>query len=426
MDDRARSDESASSRSGSRSFGLCAWLREVFGRRPGWMNALMLFCAYMAFVYVPWDFLLKPVALDEEVWFGVRLHGWWAKATEPIHLAIYAAGAYGFWYMRPWLWPWAAVYAGQIAIAMLVWPLLYPGAVGGTGRALLVGAAAFAAFAALAVALWRAKDRFRGPRANLRDRYGEWALVTGASAGIGASFARALAREGVSVVLSARREDRLRDLAAELARSGVSTRVVPLDLASPGKVSELAAAVSDLDLGIVVNNAGVGYAGRFEPQDPARLREMLELNCAAPMLLTHALLPRLRARGRGAVVFTGSQAARQPLPLHAVYAATKAFDGFLGEALWAELRGSGIDVLVVEPGSTETEFQHVAGELPHAGQSPEDVVAVALERLGRQPSVSTRWAHWLRGNAAMRLLPRSLLVLAAKAVMEKQTPADRR
>src|SRR5690606_27784371 len=103
-------------------------------------------------------------------------------------------------------------------------------------------------------------------------------------------------------------------------------------------------------------------------------------------------------------------------------AATKAFDAFLGEALWAELVGSGVDVLVVEPGSTETEFQQVAGETPHAGQSPEEVVAVALERLGWQPSVATRWSHWLRGNAAMRLLPRSLLALAARDVMAAQTP----
>lgn len=421
MDDGASSDESAIPRSGFRT-----WLQEVFRRRPAWMNALMLFCAYMAFVYVPWDFAAKPCALDEEVWFGVRLYGGWAKATEPIHLALYALGTYGFWHMRPWLWPWASVYAGQVAIAMLVWPLLYSDEVGGTGRALLVGVVSFVVFGALTVALWRAKDRFRAARPSLRDRYGEWALVTGASAGIGAAFARALARDGISVVLSARREDRLRALATELETRGVATLVVPLDLASPGSVDRLVDAVSRLDLGIVVNNAGVGYAGRFERQDAGRLREMLELNCAAPMLLTHALLPRLRARGRGAVLFTGSQAARQPLPLHAVYAATKVFDGFLGEALWGELRGTGVDVLVVEPGSTDTEFQQVAGELPHAGQAPEEVVAVALDRLGRQPSVATRWAHWVRGNAAMRLLPRSLLVLIAKGVMEKQTPAGRR
>lgn len=406
--------------------GVRGWLRDSFARRPGWMNGLMLFCAFMAFVYVPWDFAWKPVALDEEVWFGVRLHGGWAKATEPIHLVIYALGAYGFWHMRPWLWPWAAIYAAQVAIAMLVWPLLYADEVGGSARALLVGVVSFAVFGALTVALWRAKDRFRAGRPRLRDRYGEWGLVTGASSGIGAAFARSLAGEGVSVVLCARREDRLRALASELERGGVEARVVALDLASPGSVDRLVEAVSDLDLGIVVNNAGIGDAGRFERQDPERLREMLELNCVAPMLLTRALLPRLRARARGAVVFTGSQAARQPLPLHAVYAATKVFDGFLGEALWAELRGTGIDVLVVEPGSTETEFQRVAGELPHAGQAPDEVVAVAWDRLGRQPSVATRWWHWLRGNAGMRLLPRSLLVLLAHGVTKKQTPTERR
>ncbi len=406
--------------------GVRGWLRDAFARRPGWMNALMLFCAFMAFVYVPWDFAGKPLAVDEEVWFGVRLHGGWAKATEPIHLVIYACGAYGFWHMRPWLWPWAAIYAGQVAISMLVWPLLYADEVGGSARALLVGLVSFAAFSALTAALWRAKDRFRAGRPRLRDRYGAWALVTGASSGIGAAFARSLAQEGVSVALCARREDRLRALASELERHGVETRVVALDLAAPGSVSRLVTAVADLDLGIVVNNAGVGDAGRFEHQDAARLRAMVELNCITPMLLTRALLSRLHARGRGAVLFTGSQAARQPLPLHAVYAATKAFDGFLGEALWAELRGTGIDVLVVEPGSTETECQQVAGELPHAGQAPEEVVAVAWDRLGRQPSVATRWWHWLRGNAVMRLLPRSLLVLLAMGVMRKQTPIERR
>lgn len=403
------------------------WLREAFGRRPGWMNALMLFCAYMAFVYVPWDFALKPVAADEEVWFGVRLHGWWAKATEPLHFAIYALGAYGFWHMRPWMWPWAALYTAQVAIAMAVWPVLYREELGGGAlRAAAVAVPAFLAFGALAVALWRARPRFRAPRPSPAERYGGWAVVTGASSGIGAAFARALAREGVPVVLTARREDRLRALAAELAGLGVATRVVPLDLAARDGASRLAEAVADLDVGIVVNNAGFGAAGRFDRLDPARLREMIELNCAAPVAVTRALLPRLLARGRGAILFTGSQAGRQPLPLHAVYAATKAFDGFLGEALWAELRGTGVDVLVVEPGTTATEFHQVAGELPHGGQSPDEVVAIALERLGRQPSVATRWSHWLRGNAGMRLLPRSWLALAARRYMARLTPPEMR
>jgi short-subunit dehydrogenase len=386
------------------------------------MNALLLFCAYMAFVYVPWDFLAKPVARDQEAWFGVLLEGWAAKLTEPLHWAIYAAGTYGFWRMRPWMWPWAAVYASQVAIGMGVWPILH---YGGT-RGAAFGAVAFVPLALLTVALWNARPRFRAPRPSLRERYGEWALVTGASAGIGAAFARALGREGVSVVLAARREPQLRALAAELAGAGApATRVVTVDLAAADGPERLVAAVADLEIAILVNNAGFGLAGRLDGQDAARLREMVQLNCTAPLWLTSRLLPKMGARGRGAVLFTGSMAGKQPLPLHAAYAATKAFDGFLGEALWAETRKSGVDVLVVEPGSTETEFQAVAGEIPHAGQSPDEVVAVALDALGRQPSVATRWLHWLRGNAGMRLMPRSLLVLAAWAYTAKQTPPER-
>ena len=85
----------------------------------------MVFCAYMAFVYVPWDFLWKPVSRDEEVWLGIMFTGWGAKLTEPLHWAIYAAGFYGFYRMRSWMWPWAAAYVGSVALGMLVWPLLY-------------------------------------------------------------------------------------------------------------------------------------------------------------------------------------------------------------------------------------------------------------------------------------------------------------
>lgn len=135
-------------------------LRDAFRPRPAWMNVLMLFSAYMAVAYVPWDFLFKPVAVDDEVWFGFRLHGWAAKATEPLHLAIYAAGAWGFWRMRSWMWPWAAVYAAQVAIAMIVWAYLYAYPERGA-PALAVGAAGFVFFGVLTVALWRARDRFQ-------------------------------------------------------------------------------------------------------------------------------------------------------------------------------------------------------------------------------------------------------------------------
>jgi hypothetical protein len=127
-----------------------------------------------------------------------------------------------------------------------------------------------------------------------------------------------------------------------------------------------------------------------------------------------------------AVIFTGSVSGAQPLPVHAVYSATKSFDNLLAESLWGELRGSGIDVLALEPGATETEFQHTAGQTAHAGESPEKVVRVALQALGHQPSVVSGWFNWLRANAATRLLPRSLLTLLAKDVMRKQTPDSMR
>jgi short-subunit dehydrogenase len=119
-------------------------------------------------------------------------------------------------------------------------------------------------------------------------------------------------------------------------------------------------------------------------------------------------------------------AGSQPLPLHSLYCATKTFDNLLGEALWAELRGTGVDCLSLLPGPTETEFQSIAKELPHPGEPPEQVVENALAALGRQPSVISGWFNWLRANAAMRLTPRSVLAVAAKQVFEKSVPRDLR
>ena len=399
------------------------WLRHLFAGRPIWMNAMMVFAGYMAFVYCPWDVLVKPAAVDEEVWFGIRFHGAWAKAGGLLHWAVYAAGAYGFRHMRPWMFPWAAVYVGQIAFSMLLWNWIYVGGFLG----FLLGVIGVVPFGFLALLLWNARPLFQDEGPRLRERYGDWALVTGASAGIGAEFARALARDGVSVVLTARRVERLRELASELEKNhGVSTRVVQADLAEPGAAERLAQAVEDLELGVLVNNAGFGASGRFDRLDPQRMRDMLQVNCLAPLVLTQRIVPGMLERGHGAVVFTGSVAGRQPLPLHGLYSATKAFDLFLGESLAVELKDLGVDVLVLEPGSTETEFQEVAGEIAHPGEPAYQVVGVALRALGRQPSVVSGWWNWLRANLAVRLLPRSLVAWVARDVMAKQTPADMR
>ncbi len=134
-----------------------AWAR-LFQGRPAWLSVIMLFCAYMTFIYLPWDFVWKPVAVDQEAWFGVVLTGWAAKATEPLHWAIYAAGTYGLYRMRAWMWPWASLYVLQIAIGMFVWQLLDD-----RGRGWPMGVVAALPFLVLSVMLWRARPLFARP-----------------------------------------------------------------------------------------------------------------------------------------------------------------------------------------------------------------------------------------------------------------------
>ena len=252
--------------------------------------------------------------------------------------------------------------------------------------------------------------------------YGEWALVTGASAGIGTVFARRLAAQGVNLVLVARRADRLHALAAELGKShGVKTRVVAEDLGRDGAVERIEEQVAQLEIGTLVNNAGFSTVGRFERVPREKIREMIRVNCLAVAGLTHAFLPAMKARRRGAIIIVSSVAAYQPLGLAATYGATKAFDLMLGEALWAENRGTGVDVLVLSPGPVDTEFQAVAGEKPHPGATPESVVDAALAALGKKPSVIAGPFNKAR-TFSLRLAPRAQVARLAIGVMRGFVP----
>lgn len=401
------------------------WINKRLAVRPAWMNLMLFVCLYLTFIYMPYDFFVKPVASDVEVWFGNRFYGWSAKATEPIHWAIYALGAYGFWRMRSWMWPWAGVYAALLTFSMAVWPIVYIR--GASGWAMALGGLVI--FGAFTWALFASRDLFQKPAKDLRARYGDWAVVTGASAGIGLEFARAFAEQGINCVLVARRRERLSDLKDMLtAEFGVQIEIVDADLSTDTGLDKVIEACSNLPIGILVNNAGFGLAGRFEKQHLPRLREMIALNCTAPVVLTHALLPGMTERKRGAVIITGSVAGRQPVALHTVYAATKSFNLFFGEALYAELLSQGIDCLVLQPGPVATEFEAVAREArvnPRSDEQPEDTVATALEHLGQSPSVVSGWFNWVRANAN-RVLPRSLLVFVGAIAMEQQTPSSMR
>jgi hypothetical protein len=190
------------------------------------------------------------------------------------------------------------------------------------------------------------------------------ALVTGASSGIGAALAGELASRGHAAILVARREERLRTLATELAtRHSVDVEVIACDLMDPAERKRL---ISDLrDRGrrieVLVNNAGFGSRGEFVSNDTDRMLQMVRVNVEAVVDLSGRLLPGMVERGRGAIINVASTAAFQPLPGAAVYAASKAFVLSFSEAIRTELRGSGVSVTAVCPGPVRTEFTDVAG-----------------------------------------------------------------
>ena len=219
------------------------------------------------------------------------------------------------------------------------------------------------------------------------DRFGPWAVVTGASSGIGEAFARRLAARGVNLVLVARREDRLKRLADELAgRHGVATRIVPVDLASDGFLPVVADATHDLDIGLVVNNAGVLRAGKFLDHDLDDELYQLDLNVRAVVVLAHHFGRRLRERRGGGMIFLASTVAFAGVPGMSAYAASKAHVLTFAEGFAGEVARDGIAVLALCPGPTSTEIWP-SGATPTLPMRPEAVADVALRKLGRRTTV---------------------------------------
>jgi short-subunit dehydrogenase len=244
---------------------------------------------------------------------------------------------------------------------------------------------------------------------------GKWALVTGASAGIGEALAVEIAAAGANLVLTARRRDRLDALAARLATQfGIQTHVIVADLEDPAAPPKLFAAVEGLGLrlDVLINNAGFGYFGEFAGGDAARQAAMVQVNCTAVVLLTNLFLPGMIERRRGDILIVASTAAYQPIPYLATYAATKVFDRFLAEGIAEEVKRYGIRVSALCPGPTDSEFGAVAGfDLASFGNTqPASVVAKrGLEGL-------VRGSHWVIpylvgrvGVFAQRFLPRRLV-----------------
>lgn len=248
---------------------------------------------------------------------------------------------------------------------------------------------------------------------------GRWALVTGASAGIGVALARELAAAGANLVLTARRQDRLHQLAQNLQQThAVRTEVFAADLARPGASEEIRAFTDEKGIAveILINNAGFGQYGEFTLVDASRLLDMVQVNCTAVIHLTRLFLPDMLQRRRGDVLILASTAAFQAVPYISTYAATKAFDLIFAEGLAEEVKPDGIRVCALCPGSTESEFHAVANQERFTAkhqETAEKVARTGLKALAAGKSyVISGFGNYL-GAQSQRLVPRRVVTRVA-------------
>lgn len=263
---------------------------------------------------------------------------------------------------------------------------------------------------------------------NLQDLKGGWALVTGASAGIGREFAVQLAQQGVNVALVARRRDVLDALALELStQHGVQAMAMPLDLSRPDAAQSVLDELARrrIPLQLLVNNAALGRWGRFEATDAASYQDMVAVNALSTMALCRALLPELATRRPSAVVNLSSPAAFQPVPYMAVYAASKAFLHSLSLALHEEWRERGVYVQTLVPGPTATEFDQKAGAYASAlgaqRAAPGQVVLKSLAAFGAESPLVLAASGTLMQRLFSAVAPTSMML---RKVGEMFRPPD--
>ena len=239
-------------------------------------------------------------------------------------------------------------------------------------------------------------------------RYGPWALVAGASTGLGETFARRLAAQGFNLVLMARREDALRQLAAELASAHrIEVRTDAGDLGRADLELAVERLTSDIEVGLLVYNAAHSVRGYFVDEPLGEHLQIIDVNVRGPLILSHRLGRAMARRGRGGIVLMTSIAGSQGGPLLTVYAASKAFNLVLAEGLWSELRERGVDVVACRAGATRT--PGYASSNPKASvplMEPEPVVEAALNALGRGPSIVPGVLNKVAAFLFGRLFPR--------------------
>ena len=254
------------------------------------------------------------------------------------------------------------------------------------------------------------------------EKYGPWALVTGASKGIGTEFARQLAALGLNIVLLASHGDALRAIAAELTRDyGVDTRVVTIDLGRVDVLEQVARRTDDIDVGLLVSNAATSTVGPFLAQSVDYVTYQLDVNARAALMLTHHFATRMAQRGSGGVILMSSGSALHGTPFSANYAGTKAYNLILAESLWYEMQPLGIDVLGFMAGATRTpgwQANRPRSLWSVPVMDAEPTVNWALWSLGRRPSVAAGRLNRF-GYALMSLMTRARAVKLLGGSMKK-------
>lgn len=234
----------------------------------------------------------------------------------------------------------------------------------------------------------------------LKERFGETALITGASAGIGKAFCYALAKEGMNLILVARRVEALNQIAEDLQQQfGIKVQVLPQDLQEANAAKSIQSKIN-WPVDLLINNAGFGSYGRFQELDVSIEENMVDLNCKLTVSLTHALLPSMLERKKGGVIMLSSMVGLMPVPYMATYSATKAFDRFFALSLAGELKNTNIAVLSLHPGDTVSEFREQAQfnkALPGGQRTVENVVHTALSNLGKKHSAIDGLANRILG-----------------------------
>lgn len=246
---------------------------------------------------------------------------------------------------------------------------------------------------------------------NFKERYGSYALITGASSGIGEEFAMQLGAKGLNLVLVARRADRLSKLASKIEQEyKVDVRTVSVDLLSDNYLDQIKNVTDTLEIGLLINNAGMLYIGNHMDNSIRNELRMIDLNIKVPAVLTHHYVEKMIERKKGGIIYTASMLGFMGTPYASTYAGTKAHEIVKSEGLAYELKPMGIDVLTLNPGLTDTEMiaNNDFSAMPMKLMKPAPVAKSALDALGKKVLVTPGFMNNMMNGMSKRIMSRKM------------------